>query len=100
MQQIWQQLTAQLGAFDRQTGTAEQTAEGVQNIFIHCAFAKATADLVISFGSTGKEAQIRLDSQGRITGLGITNLRLTVTGLLPPGAPAGMEGRAAAVDHL
>jgi CubicO group peptidase (beta-lactamase class C family) len=189
LQQIWQQLTTQLGAFRRQTGTTVQTAGGVQSVFVHCVFAKATADLVISFDDSGKvdglhatnvqptgpqakgtpgitpeaalirvltrrpiqaswfapvfllamsvpqleqglagliaqlgpyksltplpaggytvqfrdgtvEAQIHLDSQGRIDGLAITNPRLTVAGLQPPGAPSGTAGRAAAVDHL
>jgi CubicO group peptidase (beta-lactamase class C family) len=190
LQQIWQQLTSQLGAFERQTGATAQTTGGVQSVFVHCLFARATADLVIGFDSSGKVAGlhvanvqptgapakgrpgitpqaaliriltrrpmlaswfapsvlavisvaqleqqissvttvlgpyksvaplptggfrvrfrdgtidvgIHLDTQGRIDGLAVTSSpRLTVTGLLSPGAPPGVAGRAAAVNAL
>lgn len=66
LRQIWQQLTAQLGPFEHQTGAQEQTASGVQSVFVHCAFAKATADLVISF-----------DSAGTVDGLHVANIQPT-----------------------
>ncbi len=62
LQQLWRQLTAQLGAFERQTGAQEQIANGIQSVIVHCVFAKATADLVLSF-----------DSAGKVGGLHVTN---------------------------
>jgi CubicO group peptidase (beta-lactamase class C family) len=189
LQQLWQQLTDQLGTFERQSGAQEQTIGGVRSVFVHGVFARSTADLVISFDSAGKvdglhvaklqsasspatvtrgitpeaalirvltrrplqaswfapsfllavsvqqieqgiaavttqlgpyerltpapdssyrvqfrdgtvDGRIHLDSQGRIDGLAFTNLRLTVTGLQPPGTPPSMAGRVAAVDAL
>src|SRR5579875_1197071 len=38
LRQLWQQLTAQFGPFERQTGAREQTAGGVQSVFVHCRF--------------------------------------------------------------
>lgn len=191
LQQLWQQLTAQLGAFERQTGTQEQIANGIQSVFVRCHFARATADLVISFDSAGKidglhvahiqptgppatkggpgitptaalirvltirplqaswfapaflaaesvgqiaqgladittvlgpykslkalpngsdrvrfrdgtiDGRIYLDPEGRIDGLGFTNVQLTLSGLQPSGVPSsGGAGRAAMVDAL
>src|ERR1035437_6479166 len=60
LRQIWEQLTAQLGAFERQTGATEQTASGIQNVFVHCLFAQASADVVISVDSAGKVAGLHL----------------------------------------
>jgi len=73
LRQIWQQLTAQLGAFERQSGAQEQTAGGVQSVFVHCVFARATADLVISF-----------DNSGMIDGLHTANVQ--------PTGPSGTPG--------
>ncbi len=66
LRQIWQRLTTALGAFKRQTGTQEQTANGMASVFVHCVFAHATADLVISF-----------DSSGKVGGLHVANIQPT-----------------------
>lgn len=87
LRQIWQQLTAQLGAFKRHTGAQEQTTNGVRSVFVHCVFARATADLVLSF-----------DSDGKVAGLHVANVQPAG----PPSAPVtpGITPEAALIRVL
>lgn len=87
LQQLWRQLTAQLGAFERQTGAQEQIANGIQSVIVHCVFAKATADLVLSF-----------DSAGKVGGLHVTNTQ--PTGPAPARGTPGITPTAALIRVL
>jgi dienelactone hydrolase len=74
LRQIWQQLTAQLGAFARQDGAEEQVTGGFRSVVVQCVFAKATADLVVSRGQ-----------DGTIAGFHVTNVQpLTAAAYTPP----------------
>jgi dienelactone hydrolase len=75
LKQIWDSLIAQLGAFKRQAGVTEQAVGSVQNVIVHCVFARDTADLVISVGPDGK-----------IVGFHVTNIQpVSSTANMPPG---------------
>ena len=87
VRQIWQRLTAQLGAFERQTGAQEQATGGVQSVFVHCLFTRATADLVISF-----------DSAGKVGGLHVANIQ--PTGPLATKRAPGITPKAALIRVL
>ncbi len=87
LQQLWQQLTAQFGAFVRQTGAQEQTANGIQSVFVHCVFARDTADLVLSFASSGK-----------VDGLHVVNIQ--PAGPQATSAPPGITPAAALIRVL
>jgi dienelactone hydrolase len=54
LQQTWQSLVQQLGAFEKINAVSAQTNSGVESVLVACTFAHATADLVVSLNQAGK----------------------------------------------
>lgn len=54
LQETWEGLLAQTGAFQNITGTYSQEASGYQLIFVTCVFEKAAIDVRVAFNSEGK----------------------------------------------
>jgi len=51
LQQIWQQLISQFGAFKQQTGTRTNEISGYRNVFVTCEFANQTVELEVTFNT-------------------------------------------------
>ncbi|HEX7393286.1 MAG TPA: DUF3887 domain-containing protein [Anaerolineaceae bacterium] len=52
----WQQLLGQVGAFQKHTGTLTQEAQGYQIVFVTCEFAKARIYVQVTFNAQGQIA--------------------------------------------
>jgi len=52
--EAWGQLTAKLGAFQRQTGVRTATEQGYDVAYVTCAFASANADVKVVFDGAGQ----------------------------------------------
>ena len=51
LQQIWQQLTTQLGAFKQQTQAKAVVQSGITSVYVTCEFANSTVDLQVTFNA-------------------------------------------------
>jgi len=51
LQQIWQQLISQFGAFKQQAGTRTNETAGYRNVFVTCEFANMTVELQVTFNT-------------------------------------------------
>ena len=54
--EIWKAIQAQMGAFQRITGTRVEAVGGFESVFVTSEFAKATVDLQVTFDSAGRIA--------------------------------------------
>jgi dienelactone hydrolase len=89
LERIWNGLSAQLGAFQRQAGASETAAGAYENVTVSCIFAHGTADLLVT-----------VDASERIAGLHLVNVK-PAPAYSPPGYvhPASFHERAVTVGH-
>lgn len=90
VQETWKTVTAQAGAFRRQSGTRVEKISGYDLVYVICEFANATLDAKISFDSKGQVAGLFFaPSTKKLTGgkiehwlgtlkVGVTELRLAI----------------------
>lgn len=77
LKETWDQLIAQVGAFQKQTGTRTTVVQGYRTVFVTCQFEKAAIDVRIVF-----------DAQGKIAGLFFSQAQASAATPAPYNPPA------------